>query len=425
MVYLMFSIFMLLLFLGMPVVFAMTISGFIAMLFIGNISGTLIPQRLFMSLDSFPLMAVPFFIFAGEIMSKSGIIQRIVKFSTSILGTIPGSLAHVNILASMIMAGFSGSATADATALGGMIIPAMIDDGYPTDFTVGVTASSSCIGPIIPPSCVMVMYGAITGLSIGRLFFSGIIPGILVGISLMTLTAFYAKKNNWPRGEKQNIRQLFIAFKQTFFALIAPLIILGGIMTGVTTATEAGIITSFYALIIGLFIYKTIKFRDLPSIILQSAISTAIPLIIMSGASIFGWVLAYSNFASTLGKVLFSISDNPNILILIIIGVLLIIGLFLEGGAATVIFVPILYPLGLQMGFDPIHFAMIIMITILVGTITPPVGLQLYICCSIAKIPISKALIWPFVFAMMIIVLLLAYVPWLVTFIPNMVFRSL
>jgi len=424
MVIMMFIIFAFLLFLGMPVTFAMSISGFITVLSIGNISGTLFPQRLFMSLDSFPLMAVPFFIFAGEIMSKSGIIQRIVRFASVLLGTLPGSLAHVNILASMIMAGFSGSATADATALGGMIIPAMLEDGYPPGFTAGVTAASACIGPIIPPSCTMVIYGAITGLSVGQLFFAGIIPGILIGISLMIITAFYAKKNKWSKGEKPTIPKIIDAFKQTFFALIAPLIILGGIMTGVVTATEAGVLTAFYALIIGLFIYKEIGLRDLPKIILQSAINTAVPLIIISGASIFGWVLAYSNFAGILSNSLFSITNNTNILALLIIGMLLVVGLFLEGGAATIIFVPILFPLGFELGFDPIHFAMIIMITILIGTITPPVGLQLYIAANIAKIPIEEVLILPFAFSMICVVFLLTYIPGLVTFIPSIFFGN-
>jgi len=270
----------------------------------------------------------------------------------------------------------------------------------------------------------MVIYGAITGLSVGQLFFAGIIPGILIGISLMIITAFYAKKNKWSKGEKPTIPKIIDAFKQTFFALIAPLIILGGIMTGVVTATEAGVLTAFYALIIGLFIYKEIGLRDLPKIILQSAINTAVPLIIISGASIFGWVLAYSNFAGILSNSLFSITNNTNILALLIIGMLLVVGLFLEGGAATIIFVPILFPLGFELGFDPIHFAMIIMITILIGTITPPVGLQLYIAANIAKIPIEEVLILPFAFSMICVVFLLTYIPGLVTFIPSIFFGN-
>lgn len=424
MVFIMFIIFISLLFLGMPVAFAMSISGIITILSIGDISGTLFPQRLFSALNSFPLMAVPFFIFAGEIMNRSGLIRRIVKFSSVVLGTLPGSMAHVNILASIIMAGFSGSATADAVAIGGMLIPAMIEDGYPRGFTAGVTASSACIGPIIPPSLVMVIYGAITGLSVGVLFIAGIIPGLLIGISLMLITAFNAKKNKWPRGEKVTIPKLIDAFKQAFFALVAPFIILGGIITGVTTATEAGIVTSFYALIIGLFIYKEIRVKDLLKIITRSAINTAVPLIIISGASIFGWVLAYSSFAEILSNFLFGISDNVYIIFFLIIGMLLIVGLFVEGGAATIVFVPILFPLGFELGFDSIHFAMIIMITIMIGTITPPVGLQLYIAASIAKIPIEKVYIFPFVFAMLAVVLLLVFIPSMVMFLPSVFFGN-
>ena len=420
----MFIIFASLLFLGLPVAFAMAISGTITILSIGEISGVLIPQRFFMALNSFPLMAVPFFILAGELMNSCGIIRRIVKFSSVLLGALPGSLAQVNVLASIIMAGFSGSATADAVAIGGMLIPAMIQDGYPPGFTAGITASSACIGPIIPPSCVMVIYGAITGLSVGTLFIAGIIPGLMIGISLMLMVAFFAKKNKWSRGEKFTISKLINAFKQTFFALLAPFIILGGIITGITTATEAGVVTSVYALAIGMFIYKEIQVKDLLKILTRAAINTAIPLIIISGASIFGWVLAYNNFAGILSNFLFSISDNVYIISSLIIGMLLIIGLFVEGGAATIIFVPILFPLGYELGFDPIHFAMMIMITILIGTITPPVGLQLYIAAGIAKIPIEKVMIWPFVFAMLSVVLLLTFVPSLVTFLPSVFFGN-
>ncbi len=403
----------------MPVAFAMAISGSIAILSLGGISPIIIPQRLYMSLNSFPFLAIPFFILAGELMNTGGITRKIVNFSSVLMGHFPGNLAHVNVVSSIIMAGFSGSATADAVAVGSVMIPAMNEDGYPPAFSAGITAASACIGPIIPPSVVMVLYGAITGLSVGTMFVAGIIPGLAIGIAQMILVAYYAKKNKWPKGEKPTLRKIIKAFIDAFWALLAPVIILGGIITGVTTATEAGVIAVVYAFIVGVFIYKEIKIRQLPELLRRVSINTAIPSIIIAGSSIFGWVLARQNFASTITGIFLSITDNPNILYLIIIAMLLLIGLFVEGTAAMLIFVPVLFPIGLQLGFDPIHYALVIIITILIGTITPPVGLQLYIAASIAKVPINQVFIWPLVAIMVVVLLIITYIPWLVLILPK------
>jgi len=414
--------FIILLFSGMPVAFAMAISGTLAVIGLGEVSPLLIPQRLFMSLNSFPLLAVPFFILAGELMNAGGITRRVVNFSKVLIGHLPGSLAQVNVVSNIIMAGFSGSATADAVAIGSIMIPAMKKDGYPPGFAAGLTASAACIGPIIPPSLVMVIYGAITGLSIGKMFLGGFIPGLAIGFGLMILVSLYARKYNWPCGEKPKISKVISAFMGAFLALLAPVIILGGIITGITTATEAGVIAAVYALIIGLFIYKEITFRQIPKILVNAAINTAVPVIIISCSSIFGWVLARQNFASSISNALFGITANTYVLYFLIICILLIIGLFVEGMAAMLIFVPVLFPLGAQLGYDPIHFALVIIITILIGTITPPVGLQLYVASSIAKVSISKVFIWPFVAVMVAVLLLITYVPSLVTFLPSLIF---
>lgn len=422
MISVMIIVFTILLFLGMPVAFAMAISGTIAMLQLGEVSPLLIPQRFFMSLNSFPLLAVPFFILAGEIMNRGGITQKIVDFAKVLIGHKRGSLAHVNVVSNIMMAGFSGSATADAVAIGSIMIPAMKKEGYPPGFAAGLTASAACIGPIIPPSCVMVLYGAITGLSIGRMFIAGFIPGLIIGIGLMILVAYYARKYNWPYGKKPTFREIIHAFKETFLALLAPVIILGGIMLGISTATEAGVVAVVYALIIGIFVYKKIKFKDIPKLFLDAAINTAVPMVIIAGASIFGWILARQNFASGLTAFLLSVTNSPPIIYFLVICMLLLIGLFVEGTAALLIFVPVLFPMGNQLGFEQIHFAMVIMITILIGTITPPVGLQLYIGADIAKIPISEVVVWPFVIVMIAVVLLITYIPSLVTFLPNLIF---
>jgi len=423
MIFFMFFVFVILLFSGMPVAFAMAISGTLAVVGLGDVSPLLIPQRMFMSLNSFPLLAIPFFILAGQLMNTGGITYRIVEFSKALIGHMSGSLAHVSVVSNIIMAGFSGSATADAVAIGSVMIPAMKKDGYPPEFTVGLNASAACIGPIIPPSLVMVVYGAITGLSIGKMFLGGFIPGLAIGIGLMVLVVFYARKNNWPRGKKSTIFEIITAFRKAFLALLAPVIILGGIITGIMTATEAGVIAAVYALVISLFVYKEITFKQIPKILVDSAINTAVPVVIISCASIFGWVLAREGFASAVSNFIFGVTTNVYISYLLIICILLIVGLFVEGMAALIIFVPVLFPIGNQLGLDPIHFALVIMITIMIGTITPPVGLQLYVASSIAKIPISKVIIWPFVIIMVTVLLIVTYIPSLVTYLPSIVFK--
>ncbi|MCQ1530674.1 TRAP transporter large permease [Lutispora saccharofermentans] len=422
MIALMIISFILLLLLGMPVAFAMAISGTLALFGLSNVSWILVPQRMFLALNSFPFLAIPLFILAGELMNTGGITRRIVRFADSLLRQFRGGLAYVNVLTNIIMAGFSGSATADAVAIGSIMIPAMVDDGYPPGFSAGLTASASCIGPIIPPSITMVMYGAITGVSIGSMFLGGFIPGLLIGLGLMALVWFYARKYDFKRSERASLSEILSSLKDAIWALIAPVIILFGIMSGVITATEAGVIAVIYALVVGLFIYKEINIKQIPAILAKAGMSTAVPSIIISCSAIFGWILARENFAVAVIDIFMSISTNPHVVYFMIILMLFLIGLFVDGSVAIIVFSPILFPIGNQMGFDPIHFALVIIITILIGTVTPPVGLQLYIASSIAKLPISKVTIWPFVAVMVAVLFLITYVPSLVTYIPHLVF---
>lgn len=424
MIFFMIIIFLILLFTGFPVAFAMGIAGTLTVLNIGRISPILIPQRLFMSLNSFTFLAVPFFILAGEIMNSGGITRRVVKFASVLLRGLPGNLAHVNVVTSIILAGFSGSATADAVAVGSIMIPAMKKAGYTPEFSAGVTAASACIGPIIPPSVVMVIYGGITGLSVGKMFLGGFIPGLAIGIGQMLVVAYYARKNKWPSGQFPKLKEILVAAKEASFALFAPIIILGGIVTGIITATEAGVIAVVYAFIISVFIYKEIKINQIPKILVNAALNTSVPIMIISCASIVGWVLARQNFATQIFHGLINISENTNILYFLIVVMLLIIGLVVEGSAALIIFTPVLYPIGLKLGYDSIHFALVVMITILIGTITPPVGLQLYIASAIAKTSITKVVIWPFVLIMVTVLLIITYYPPLVTFLPHIIFGN-
>lgn len=419
-----FLLFLVLLFLGMPVAFAMGIAGTIILFVIGNIPMEIIPQKLFTSVNSFPLMAVPFFIIAGYMMNVGGITKRLVDFAGTLVGHFAGGLAQINVMTSMLFSGISGSASADASAVGSTLIPAMLRDGYSKSFSVAVTAASATIGPIIPPSIVMVIYGSMTNVSIGTLFIAGIIPGILIGIAQMVVVRYYAVKRGYKAENKVPISEVFKKFKEAFWALIMPIIILGGILGGIFTATEAGVIATVYAFIVGIIIYKEIKVKDIPKIFIDATVMTATPIIILGMASIFGWVLAREQFSAMVVNLITGISDNPNIVILVIVIALLFVGLFIESLAAMVIFVPVLSPLIVQFGWDPIHFAMIVIIAMLIGTVTPPVGIQLYIAAAIAKIPVSKVHdIWAFVLAMVFILLLITYIPSLVTFLPSLVFN--
>ena len=408
----------------MPVAFCMGIAAVATLFYMGTVPLIVVPQRLFLSINSFPLMAVPFFILAGYLMNEAGVTSRLVNLSKALVGHFRGGLAHVNVLTSMLFAGVSGSTSADAAAIGSMLIPAMKEDGYDANFSVGVTASSATIGAIIPPSIIMILYGSITNLSIGMLFLAGAIPGIMIGFGQMGIVFIYALKKGYKKTSKTPWGERFYHMKRSVLALFAPVIIIGGIIWGIFTATEAGAIAAVYSFFLGFFVYKTIKPSDVKRILVNAAVMTSIPMIILATASIFGWILARQQFSAFVVNFLISLSDNPQIVFVLITLMLLIIGLFIEAVASMIIFVPLLLPVAAQFGFDQIHFAIIVIITLLIGTITPPVGLQLYITCAIARIGVSQATaVWPFVAIMVLIVLLLIFVPELVTFLPNLVFK--
>lgn len=412
-------IFMLMLLMGFPVAYAMGIAGMWGLLDFGTVSDVMAAQKCFSTMNSFTLMAVPFYILAGELMNTGGITRKLIRFC-SLLQHWRGALAHANVLVSMIMAGFAGSATADAVSVGAIMIPAMEEDGYTPEFSAGVTAASSCIGPIIPPSLTMVIYGGITGLSIGTLFMAGLVPGIMIGLAQMGVCAYYGHKERWPKKSRARLREILDAAWDAKWALVAPVIVLGGIMSGFFTATEAGIVLVIYSILISVFAYKEIRIRDLPRIFNKACVNMAVPCMIICLASLFGQVITRGNFATILCNGLLDITANKTLILLMVIGILFIVGLFLDGTVAMMIFVPVLFPIGNTVGLDPIHFAIIIMITILIGTITPPVGLQLFIAAGIARVPVTKVVIWPFVAVMVVLMILFAFVPEFVTFIPNL-----
>jgi len=416
------GLFIVLLLLGVHVATCMLVASVVNILVFG-IPTAIVPERLASAINSFPLLAVPFFIFAGVIMNSGGITRRLVDVSRAFVGHLHGGTAQVNVLASIFFSGISGSASADAAAIGSMLIPTMKREGYDPGFAVGITAASATIGPIIPPSIVMVIFGSMTNLSIGTLFVAGILPGLLIGLALMILVDLISRRRGYPRAAWVPWRRKAVFVFKALPALVAPLIIVGGILTGMFTATEAGVIACLYALFVGFFVYRELKLADVGKVLVEAAEMTAVPTFILASAAVFGWLLTYHGFGRILVGALQAMNLGEIPLLFVIVAMLLVIGLFVEGTAALIIFVPVLMPLVPAFGLDPIHFAMILIVTILIGTVTPPVGLQLFIASSIGKTRISEVTIWPFVGAMLFVVVLLVLVPQITTFLPSLMPR--
>lgn len=417
------GVFALLLVLGVPVALAMLAASILNILYLG-IAGLPLPpvvvaERMLSSINSFPLLAVPFFIFAGVIMNRAGLTAQLVNVSRAFVGHFHGGTAQCNVLASVLFSGISGSASADAAAIGSMLIPTMKREGYPAGFSVGITAASATIGPIVPPSIVMIIYGTMTNLSIGALFLAGVLPGLTIGLALMVMVAIMSRRNHYPRLERVSWRGRGVAIWRGLPALIAPFIIIGGIVSGLYTATEAGVIACVYGLFVGLFVYGELKLAHLPRLLAEAVETTAIPVFILASASIFGWLLTFHGFGRILVGFLQDLGLPSTAMLFALVAMLLIIGLFVEGLAALIIFVPVFMPLIPVFHFDPIQFALIIIVTILIGTVTPPVGLQLYIASAIGGTKLHEVVIWPFVAAMILVVVLMVLFAPVTTYLPR------
>jgi len=409
--------------LGIPIAFVLGITALVAVIVLPNVPLHLIPQRLFTGMDSFPIMAVPFFILAGNLMNASKITDRILDFSKLLVGRIRGGLGHVNIVASMFFAGISGSAVADTSALGSILIPAMEREGYSTRYSAAVTASSSIIGPIIPPSIPMVIMAMFTNLSVGGLFLAGVLPGIFIGFGLMAVNYVISRRRNYQKIVEPIQWQAFLkTLLGAIIPLLMPLIILGGILTGVFTATEAASVAVAYALFIGLFILRTLSLKDLPNIFFRSMVLTSTILIVFAMANAFGWILATQEIPQKVSQYILSISRDPFVILLLVNIFLLIVGCFLEGLAAIMITVPILMPLVTQVGINPMHFGLIVVVNLMIGLITPPMGLCLIVVCGVAKMklgPLLKEII-PFLMVEVIILFVITYMPWFTLTLPRL-----
>ncbi len=409
---------------GMPVALAMGLSAMVVVLLKGETNPLVMAQRMFVGVDSLPLLAIPYFILAGALMESGGISLRLVRFASAIVGHIRGGLGMVTVVASMIFAGISGSAAADTSAIGSIMMPAMMQKGYKRGFVVVLQASAGTIGPIIPPSILMIIYGSMTGLSVGRLFMAGFIPGVLVGLSLMALTYYYARRDGYEGERRATWRETARAAWEALPAMALPLIIIGGILGGVFTATEAGVTAVVYGLLVGFFVYRELQIRDLPRILANAAMTSFGLLFIVANAAMFGWVLAREEFPRLTVGFLSSLTTSPQLIMLLVIVFLLLVGCFVETISAMIILVPMLFATGAAYHIDPVHFATVIVILLLIGTITPPVGILLYLTCAMTKTPISESLryIMPFVISMLAVVVAVAYVPQLCLFVPNLIF---
>lgn len=422
MLIILFLTFFVLLLINMPIAFALGIAAAVTLLVDPTLPINSIVTRAFVGVDSFTLLAIPFFIIAGELMNACGITERIVAFARSLVGFIRGGLAHVSIVSSMFFAGISGSATADASALGSMIIPAMKKNGFDADYAVAVNASSSAIGPIIPPSIMMVIYGSIANVSIASLFLAGFVPGLAMGLGLMAVAYYIAKKRNYPAPPRSELPPVLGSFKEAALALLMPIIILGGIFSGVFTATEAGVVAVAYAAIVGTFVYKTLTFKLVYELLVNAAVTTAAAMFLIAMATSFAWLLAWAGFGAAVLEVLGGISTNPTIALLLIVLFILILGLFIEGIPILIIFTPVLLPVIQGLGIDPVFFGVIMVMSVVIGSVTPPVGILTFISCSIGGITISQAMrgLVPFCAVLIAILLLCAVFPAVVMTVPNL-----
>ena len=414
------GLFLLLVALRVPIAFAMGISTVIS-LFLLDVPLDVFFTRVMASVDSFSLLAIPFFILAGDLLTSGGISDRLIRFANSVIGWARGGLGMVNVSASMLFAGISGSAAADTVAVGGVMIPAMKREGYRPAFASAVTAASSTIGPLIPPSVLLILYGGITGVSISALFLAGIVPGILVGFILL-LTAWLIGRKQVGKQSELSPRLVGTSMVKAALGLVIPVGLVLGILGGVFTATEGGVVVVVYALIVSMLVYRELSWRDLGPLLVRSSVMSGVLMVLVAMAAGFAWVLAFARVPQTLLDAVTGLTTDPTLILLLIVAFLLVFGMFVETIAATIITVPVLFPLGEAAGLDPIHFAIVVVMALLIGTVTPPLGILLYICAGIANTSVGSAIreVLPFILALVAAVLVVALVPQLATFVPGL-----
>lgn len=411
-----------LLIINVPIAVALGLSVVVAFMVEGNIPLLVVIQKMFNGTDSFPLMAIPFFLLAGKLMETGGISARLIRFANTIVGNLPGGLAIVAVIGCTFFAAISGSSAATTAAVGGILIPHMVKKGYDVRFSSALHAAGGTIGVMIPPSVPMVLYGVAASTSINDLFIAGIGPGILVAISLVAYSFWVSKKKGWGGGEKHSPAEIWIAFKDAILAILMPVIILGGIYGGIFTATEAAVVAVVYALIIGLFVYREIKWKDLGEIFTGAGTMTAVIMLIIATANAFGFLMTRENIPQEIAQFMLGITDSTIITLLIINVLLLILGTFMETAVTIILMTPILLPIITTLGINPVLFGVIMVVNSAIGMLTPPVGINLLVAGKIAKLSnteIEKAVI-PFLIIMVIDLLLITYIPEISLFLVNL-----
>ncbi|MCF6097129.1 TRAP transporter large permease [Thermovorax subterraneus] len=410
---------------GFPVPYAIGLTSLAVLIYERGILGIpyeMIAQRIIYGVNNFTLLAIPFFLLAGKLMNTGGITKRIFKFANTIIGYLPGGLGHANIVVSIIFAGMSGSAVADAAGLGTIEVQAMLDEGYDREFSAAVTAASSTIGPIIPPSIPMVMYGVMGDVSIAALLVAGIVPGLLMGLCMMIMVYYYAIKRGYPRRPFPKIREVLQSFYEAFWPLLTPVILIGGILLGVFTATEAAAVASLYAFILSVFIYRELKIKDVMGIVYETVKETSLILFIVANASLYGWLLIKTQMPMMFMEQIFNISKNPLIILFILNLFWLIVGCFMETNAAITILTPIMMPLARAIGINPVHMGVVMVLNLMIGLLTPPIGMCLYAVARVAKISFDKMVkaVAPFYIPLFVALILVTIFPQISLWLPNL-----
>jgi tripartite ATP-independent transporter DctM subunit len=416
--------FVILLSLGVPIAFSIGISALLTMLvsISPEAAFTTLAQRMATGLDSFALLAIPFFILAGQMMNRGGIATRLIDLAKSLVGTLPGGLAYVNIVACMLFGAISGSAVAAASAIGGIMNPRMVKEGYSRPFSAAVNITSATTGMIIPPSNILIIYSlASGGVSIAALFVAGYIPGLLLGLALMVVAGFIAYKNKYPVGDRTSLKEVLRKFLDAVPSLLLLIVVIGGIIAGVFTATEASAVAVLYTVILSMLVYRQVKVKDLPDILIHTVMTTAIVMLLIGTSMGMSWVMSYANIPQAFSDALLTISDNKIVILIIINLILLFVGIFMDMTPAVLIFTPIFLPVVKALGVDPVHFGIIMVLNLCIGLCTPPVGSVLFVGCGVANISISKVIkpLVPLFIAMIVALLMVTYIPALSLWLPQ------
>lgn len=416
-----FAVFIAGLVLGIPVAVTLGAAS-LAYIIAAGLPPVVMPQKIYAGMDVFVLLSIPGFILAGNLMNRGGITERIIRFANSLVGWVRGGLGLTNIAASMLFGGITGTAVADAASIGGVMIPGMKKAGYPADFSAAVTAASSTVGPIIPPSVPMIIVGALSGISVGQMFLAGAIPGILMGLAMMVTCYIISRRKGFPRQEWQGFSEVGRSFAGAIWALAMTFLIIYGLLSGLATPTETAVIASVYAFFVGAFIYRELPLRAVPGIVIDSAISAAGILALVGFANVFGWILVSERIPQAIAAGVLSLTENKYMVILIINLLLLFVGMFMETIAALIIlFVPLL-SLATAVGIEPLHFATFAVLNLMIGLTTPPVGVCLFVCAGIARLPLAPVVraILPFLLTNILVLLAVSYIPALATWLPSL-----